>query len=215
MSKRKTLELYLDRLELENSGLGRQADRHMVSVSLIWPRPAIPERLSVKTVDLDNGKVDLRKSGWAKRILFKEPVEGSFGIEVTVTDRLSNEQVGKMLSFIGSSVLKVTGNEASDLMTGAVAGGLVGMPLQMLAKIASSPKDIPARLLGSGFCDFDPEDDSAEKKEVLKIEVPLTVPETVYKTEKKKSHGGVSVARRMYLKEGQANGRVVLSAKLS
>lgn len=215
MSKRKVLELYLERLELENSGPKRRsASGHVLAVNLVWPRPAIAERSALKTVELEDGTAELARAGWTEKILFKEQVEGPFGIEVLVTERMSESQLGEFFSFAGSSLLKSAGNEAGDIVSDGIISGMAGIPFKFLSKLAADAGKMPARVLGTGAVDMKDSSLPAGGRR-KKIKVSLTVPETVYAVSRRASHGGIRSRGRVLLREGEENGHVVLSCRVS
>ena len=132
----RVLEVLLDRVEVKETG-DRKAGQHMVMASLVWPRPRIADREAVKTFALEKGVLDLKKSTWIKRVVFKEVIDGPFGIEFGVTERVTESQFTEFLRFMSSSVLKMAGGEAEDVMTNALLGGVVKVPFQFLAKMIS------------------------------------------------------------------------------
>lgn len=214
MYKRRIFELLLERVQIDVVG-GRKTrgSKHVLSASLTWPRPAIAERFAVKTLDFENNTADLSKSDWTARILFKETVQGPFGLEVSVTEPLSTGQAGEFLKFMGLSILKLARAGAGDLAASPIGSGLIKLPFEYLGKIASSSDKKPPRLIGAGKVDLSA-DDKWKAGKLVRIEIPLTAPETIYKTVRSRKHGELSARRRTLLKAGQPNGTAVLSARL-
>jgi len=212
--RRRILELSLNRVMIEVTG-GRKlrSSRHMVTVCLVWPRPAIAERAAVKTLDFENRTADLSSADWTDRILFKETVQGPFGVEFGITEHLSDERIGKFLKLVGSSLLGLAGGEAEDLMPGPVGAGLVRLPFQHLGKVVSASGTGSARFIGVGAVDLDT-DKTWEGGREVRIEIPLVAPEAVYETKRARKHGELSTRRRTVLKAGKSNGMAVLSARL-
>ncbi len=214
MSSRKTLELSLDRVELVNCGsANKRAGKHVLLVSLIWPRPAIAERNAVKTFSLKDNIANLEDSDWISRILFKETVDGTFGIKVTVTEPMTDGQIGKFFAFAGSSMMKLAADQVSGLISGAVGGGMAEIPFQFLAKVAKDAGNISANVLGVGSTEVNVVSSSKSAKK-MRMEIPLLVPRVVYATRRKGKHGSVTTRRRVILKEGESNGRLFLTAKI-
>jgi hypothetical protein len=214
MSSRKTLELFLDRIELGNCGsANKRVGKHVLLVSLVWPRPAIAERNAVKTFSLEDNAANLEDSDWMSRILFKETVAGTFGIKVTVTEPMTDGQIGKFFSYAGSSMMKLAGDQVSGLISGAVGGGLAEIPFQFLAKAVKGVSSISANILGAGSTEVNVSSSSKSAKK-MRLEIPLVVPRVVYATRRKGKHGNVTTRRRVILKEGESNGRLFLTAKI-
>lgn len=83
MARRKILEILLDRVQIEETGGRASRDaQHLLLVTLVWPRARVEECVAVKPISLDQKAADLRKSMWIERILFKELVQGPFGMHV-------------------------------------------------------------------------------------------------------------------------------------
>ena len=208
----RVFEVLLDRVEVKETG-GQKAGRHMVMASLVWPRPRIAERVAVKTVDIEKGVVDLKKARWTDRIVFKELIDGPFGLEFGVTERVTESQFREFLRFMSSSVLKVAGGEAEDMMSNALLGGVVKVPFQFLAKmISDSGKDGP-KVIASGSLDLHSEE-TWKKNESKQFKVPLTAPETIYKVTRRRREGTFQTRRRKLIEAGADNGVIVFTGKV-
>jgi hypothetical protein len=211
--KRRVVELLLEEVKLDVARAGRRRKgRHVLTACLVWPRPAIAEKLIAKTLEMEKLSVNLDSAGWIERILFKETVQGPFGVEISVTDRLSDSQVGEFLSFLGSAVLKLAGSEVGDLLAGGPASGLVEIPFKYLSKrVAAGPEG--AAVLAGGSVDL-VVDEKWKPGKAIRIEVPLAAPRAVYKTVRSSKHGEVTARRRKLLAAGQANGVAVINARV-
>jgi len=211
MHRRRVIELCLDRLDLAVTGSGRQTTSHLLVARLVWPRPAIAEKITVKALDLEHGIVDLSGSGWVSRVLFKESVQGPFGVEVSVTERMAGKEMGEFVKNVAGAVFRLAGGSAGELVGGGLGGGLVSIPFRHLAKVASRKKNASAGSIGFGSKDMLIDGKWTAGKPV-KLEIPLTAPETVYETVRRRKHGETSARRRTLLEAGGSNGAVVLSA---
>ncbi len=86
MGRQSVLEILLDRVQIEETTSRARGDtQHLLLVTLVWPRARVSKSVAVKPVLLNQKTADLRKSTWTERILFKELVEGPFGMHVGVT----------------------------------------------------------------------------------------------------------------------------------
>jgi len=185
----------------------------MVTAGLVWPRSTIAERVAIKTLDFEDNTADLSRSDWTSRVLFKETVQGPFGLELSVTEHLSNDQVREFVKFMGSSVLKLTGAEAGDLVESSMGAGLVKLPFQYLGKLVAGSSRKSAGVVGAGTVDLCA-DGGWKVNEVVRVEIPLVTPETIYMTARTRKHGELSSRRRTLLKAGRENGVAVLTARV-
>lgn len=225
------LELMLDRVEVKETGARRKKGRHMVIVTLVWPRPRIAERVSAKTLEFKDNVVDLKKSDWISRIVFKESIDGRFGIELGVTERMSDSEVADFFRFLGSSFMKLMGNGAEDMMASCLGGGLAKIPFQYLSKFISDLGDKGPKIIASGSIVVHSEETwnssssrlsrgqnsaAARKKntETKSFKVPLTAPETIYKVTRTRRHGEMQTRRRTIMKAGEDNGVIEFTGKV-
>ena len=211
--KRRVFELSLESVTIDLPGRRKKDGDHLLVATLSWPRPMIAERVSVKTLRLTGGAIDLSESTWTDRILFKETVMGPFGVEVSLTERLSSEAVEKFLRFMGSSLFKLAGAKSDDMVSGELTAGVVKLPIQYLGKLVSSSSREDARLIGAATLDLHADSNWKAGKSV-RIEAELTAPETIYRTTHTTRHGEASTRRRTLLKEGGVSGNVVLTGRV-
>jgi len=212
--KRQIFELTLDKLSLDVTGAkGNKGSTHLITFRLIWPRPAIAERIAVKAVDLTGKSVSLVTKPWVERILFKEKVEGPFGIELTVSEPASDRQVADFMSFLGAAMFKIATSEAADLLATPLAGALTGIPLRYLAKQALSSSKNRVRTVAIGAADLCAENLAKHGKR-SPVKLRLRVEEPVTRVTRRRKHGKSSVKRAVLLKAGQPNGEVVLGARV-
>ena len=214
MFKRRILELSLEQVKIDVTGSRNTRTRqHVVTAALTWPRPAIAERFSVKTLEFVHHVADLSQSDWTTKILFKEIVLGPFGLEVSVTEPLSVGQIDDFLKFMGSSILKLAGAEAGDLVTSPIGTGLIKLPFAFLSKMVSSSNKKPVKVIGAGHVDLSA-DDNWKTGRLVRLDIPLITPETIYGTVRNRKHGELSTRRCTLLKAGRQNGVAVVTARL-
>jgi hypothetical protein len=153
---RRILEVRLERVELgvtSRRSAKAKAGQHLLSATLLYPRPMIAERTSLKTVAIDDGVADLRKAGLSKRILFKEVIQGPFAIRIDVSEELSDGELGKFLETVTTTFTKVARSEATDMAVGAWTAGLIRVPIDHLSKALSSAKKSAPCSVGTGEAD--------------------------------------------------------------
>jgi len=205
----------LDRVKLKEAGARQKKGRHIVIVTLIWPRPRISERVSAKTLEFENNVIDLKKSDWISRIMFKELIDGPFGIDIEVTEQMSDSEIAEFLRFLGSSLMKLAGNEAEDMMAGSLAGGLVKIPFQYLSKFVSKLGDKGPKIIASGSVVLHSEETWKKKNtETKTFKVPLVAPETITQVTRTRRHGEMQTRRRTIMKAGEENGVIEFTGKV-
>lgn len=212
--KRQILELTLESVSLEVTGARRAGGSvHVVTVGLVWPRPAIAEKVAVKVLDMAGKSCSLARKPWVERILFKEVVEGPFGLELAVSEPVSDSQVLDFMRFAGSAVFKMAASEAGDLVTGSLATGLTRIPLRFLSKqISASAKKSP-RNIANGSIDLRAEDLIRHGKDST-LKLRLRAEETFHSISRTRKHGKSSMKRVKLLDAGQPNGEAVLRARV-
>ncbi|MBN1672970.1 MAG: hypothetical protein JXR37_18135 [Kiritimatiellae bacterium] len=212
-NKRRVLELLLDAVRLEATGVRRGASsRHLVLVSLVWPRPMIAERVAAKTVLLDAGAADWRAHGWTRRVCFKETVEGPLGVRVCVSRPLPDERVAELVRVVGAGVLKLAGGEAEDWPASGVAGALLGLPFAYLGKRLAAAGEAAGSLVAEGETDLDT--NAWPGQEHRTFQIAMTAPAGVQFTRRARKKGAQSARRRTALAAGAANGVVHFSARV-
>jgi len=211
-SHRDILEVLLNRVELaEHGGTRRAPTRHLVLVSLVWPRPTIAERTAVKDLALDGTAADLSGKSWTTRVLFKETVQGPLGIKVDVTAPVTESEVAEFLRFLGSSVLDLAGDELAGSIISPFLAGLVRVPARYAGKWITASGKKSLRIVASGHVDIGTEQPGG--KDGATVDVALVAPERIARVTRSASHGSVKTRRRTLLKKGDPNGRVLLGLR--
>lgn len=187
--------------------------RRLVIATLVWPRPRIANRVSVKALDFQNNAADLTKSTWTEKILFKESVLGPFGLQVGVTDHVTEAKAAEFLAFMGSSLFKLVGAEAKKMMAASFEGGLIKLPFEYLGKLIAASGSKDPKIPNLGMVDLDPSKIWGKKKSA-RIEIPLKALLPIYRMGRSKRGKGNRTKRQLIVKAGQVNGSVVISGKL-
>ena len=184
--------------------------QHLVAATMVYPRPMIAERTSLKTVSLPDGSADLREDGWAQKVLFKEVVQGPFAIRVDVSEELSDSEIGRFVETLSETFARVAMREGAENAVGAWTAGLIKVPMDYLGK-AMSAKNAPCSV-GTG--EIDVTIDSGWKEGSSgKIRVPLGLERDLYRLHRSRSGGEMTTKRKKLLSAGEENGWVELSLK--
>lgn len=114
---------------------GLLKSRNLGSVDLIWPRAGIAKRSAAREFVFRKGKVDFMMEPWAKRVLFREEVEGHTALTVSISEPVSIQKIRRFLKLAAKYALK----QGADFVEKAMLG---------YADIASAPVDALAAMIG-------------------------------------------------------------------
>ncbi len=106
--------------------------QHLLGTTLIWPRIGTARKTFATTLKLEQGAWQSGARPWSETILFKETLQGSFGFEVTVTEKLTDAQTDEFLRNMASQFVKVTA--AADKLTPPLLESLAALPVNSLVK---------------------------------------------------------------------------------
>ena len=110
--------------------------RRLVTVDMVCPRSAIAKKTVAKEVKFQKAKADLKGQGWTERVMFREDVDGHFGLAVQLSEVLDDEWFEKFLRATAKIALK----EFRDLAKSYTVG---------ISDIASAPIDALAQMEGT------------------------------------------------------------------
>jgi hypothetical protein len=157
--------------------------RNLVCVDMIWPRAGIARKSAAREATFRKGKVDFTAEEWAKRVVFREDVDGRTAFAVSITEPVTVQKLKRFARLTAKYALRM----GADFME----KGMVGY-----ADIASAPMDALSAMIGEkdapeaiaqGVVDFPalPGDD----EEVI-VDIPLK------RTDSKKIIGSLTIAVR-------------------
>ena len=109
--------------------------RNLGSVDLIWPRTGVARKSAAREMVFKKGKADFAAEEWAKRVVFREEIEGHCGLAVTITEPVSIQKARRFLRLTAKYAFKM----GADFMEKAMVG---------YADIASAPLDAVAQMVG-------------------------------------------------------------------
>ena len=213
MAREKVIELTLQKAKLDIPGgrAGRSTKR-MVIVTLVCPRPRVEQDMSAKTVEFQDGTLDLSKALWAERVMAKELVSGPFGMRVAVTDRVADPLESDFLRFLASGVMTAAATAAHNAVGAPVAADLAKLPFSFLSSVTKKGGVKTPKTIASGLIDLHT-DSLLKGKKTVTIKVALKTEQDVYVLPKGKGSARASKRRRL-LKKGDACGSVTLRAKV-
>jgi hypothetical protein len=110
--------------------------RRLVTVEMLWPRPAIARKSSARELVFRKALADVSGEPWSRRMLLREDVEGHCGFGVTVSEVLDDEWIEKFMRATAKYALR----EFSSVIQQYTAG---------ISDIAAAPMDALAQLEGT------------------------------------------------------------------
>jgi len=145
--------------------------RHLGSVDLIWPRTGVARKSGAREMVFKKGMADFTNEPWAKRVIFREEIEGHCGIGVTITEPVSVQVAKRFLRLTAKYALKMGADFTEKAMVGYA--DVASAPIDALAQMVGE-KDTP-RAIAQGVVDFKALPAAGEE---TTVEVPLVRPLT-------------------------------------
>lgn len=165
-----TVEITLKSLSLNSlPEKGLLISRNLLTVEMIWPKVGTPRKSATRQITMKKGKVDFSSEPWAKRILFREEIDGHTAFAVSLAEPVTLQKLHRLLQLTAKAALK----EGADMIDAALVsyGDIAAAPVDALAAMVAE-KDAP-RIIVQGVLDYDDLPSSGETKEVV---IPLTRP---------------------------------------
>ena len=207
---KRDIEILLDEIVIDRGMKQPGASRHLGLCRLIWPRPTIAQKSITSPLLLDKGRWKGVGCPWGERILFKEPVEGTFAIEYQMTENVTSAAFEKWIRAGAASFLKLAGGVAGDAAALPMAGALSEIPFALLSKAILGEKS-PSILYG-GMVDIAPADLPASGR-IRRFEIGLFSCKTIRKAGKHVGKSSVARPPRLVLREGDPVGHCTVLLK--
>ena len=165
-----TVEITLKSLNI--TGIPEKAlliSRNLLTVEMIWPKAGTPRKSATRQITMKKGKVDFTTEPWAKRVLFREDIDGHTAFTVSIAEPVTLQKLRRLLQLTAKAALK----EGADMIDAALVsyGDIAAAPVDALATMVAE-KDAP-RIIVQGVLDYDDLPAAGETKEVV---IPLTRP---------------------------------------
>ena len=145
--------------------------RNLVCVDMIWPRAGIARKSAAREATFRKGKVDFSAEEWAKRVVFREDVDGRTAFAVSITEPVTVQKLKRFARLTAKYALRM----GADFMEKAMVGyaDIASAPMDALSAMVGE-KDAP-EAIAQGVVDFPalPADD----EEVI-VDVPLKRPDS-------------------------------------
>ena len=143
--------------------------RNLLTVEMIWPKVGSARKSATRQITMKKGKVDFTAEPWAKRVLFREEIDGHTAFTVSIAEPVTLQKLHRLLQLTAKAALK----EGADMIDAALVsyGDSAAAPVDALATMVAE-KDAP-RSIGQGVLDYDDLPAAGETKEVV---IPLSRP---------------------------------------
>ena len=143
--------------------------RNLLTVEMIWPKVGTPRKSATRQITMKKGKCDFAAEPWAKRVLFREEIDGHTAFTVSIAEPVTLQKLHRLLQLTAKAALK----EGADMIDAALVsyGDIAAAPVDALATMVAE-KDAP-RVIVQGVLDYDDLPAAGEVKEVV---IPLSRP---------------------------------------
>ena len=165
------LEILLEDAEITSLPMRKLLkSRNLLSVDLIWPRTGIARKSAAREVAFRKGKADFTSEEWAKRLIFREEIEGHTAIAVSVSESVTAQKLRRFARLTAKYALRM----GADFMEKAMVGyaDIASSPLDALSQMVGE-KDAP-KSIAQGVVDITELPDVGEE---MRITIPLKLPE--------------------------------------
>lgn len=196
---KKDIEIVLTAIEIDPAAGFAAKSRHIVDATLIWPRVTIAKKESGATLPFDKGNWSSANRNFADCILFKETVQGRFGISFSITEKVSEGLEAALGDYLANGVIDQLGAIAAKTLP--AAGKFAEIPLTALAKTALRSKS--PKVIAYGSLDLDADKLADE----MKLEIVLAAPQAIRKTETRTRGKSTVKTQKTVFPEGAAIGK--------
>ena len=133
-TSKKDLEISIASITLDKTAFKGRSKR-VADFRILYPRLTVAQKTFSKTLTVEDARmVKPAFDSWTDRILFKEPVQGAFGIEFSISEAVSEKDLENAAATATASLLRLLGDAASDALGLKAASGFVELPANALAK---------------------------------------------------------------------------------
>ena len=143
--------------------------RNLVCVDLIWPRAGIARKSAAREAVFRKGETDFSSDEWAKRVLFREEVDGHTAFAVSVTESVTAQKLKRFARLTAKYAFRM----GADFMEKAMVGyaDIASAPLDAISAMVGE-KDAP-EAIAQGVLDFM---DMPEAGDEVLMDIPLCRP---------------------------------------
>lgn len=211
-SAKKDVEISITEIKLDKIKALQKAGTRTLEARLIYPRPTVAQKATTRILQFEDGAWTSKDKGWTERILFKESIQGDTGLEITLSEIVSDKNIEAALASGASSFIKILGSLAGEALTESYLGTFSDIPAAVLSKAITGSDQI--KITASATQDI-PFNQIANLKagKVATIEVPLISKNTIKESTTRlvKSSGGGTTSSKIIAKKGEQIGTVLFT----
>lgn len=210
--KKADLEITLESIEIRPEAGFKNQSKRLVDFKLVWPRLSIAQKTASRTLKFADGSWNGKGKSWTERILFKETMQNTSGLEVTISDALADDDMEAMSRVAASSLIKLIGEAAADASGVKALEPFAEIPFSTLAKSIGSSK--AAKTIASAAFDIDVSAYAAlEPGDKVEVQIDLISSFDIAKTTRRSTKGSESTSKKLLFKEGDKIGTVTIAIK--
>ena len=208
-AKKYDLEVHFLSLELSPALKLARHTNHLLGIDLVCPRPTVARKSSERVLALEGGAFAPTSPAWTESIVFKETINGRFGIAVTVSEALADAAMESFFRTGATALVKFLAGFAGAAVAIPALDDIAEIPFSALTKVLG--KDRSPATVARGCVDF-PADASFPSRTV--IEVPLVAANDIFHHVHRTTKAGDATSRRKILSKGESAGvcRLALEA---
>lgn len=213
-SAKKDVEISIAEIKLNKVKALQKAGTRTLETRLIYPRPTVAQKATTRALQFEAGAWTNKDKCWTESILFKESIQGDTGLEITLSDIVTDKEIEDALSSGASSFIKVLGNLATDAFGESYLGPFADIPAAVLSKALSGKNQIKIVATATQDISFG-QITNLKVGEIATIEVPLISKATIReaKTQPRRSTGGAT-SYKTVAKKGEQIGSLVLNFRI-
>jgi hypothetical protein len=153
-STKKDVEIKVAEIKLNNIKTLQRTGVRILESRLIYPRPTVAQKATSISLQFDDGAWTSNGKSWTESVLFKESIQGDTGLEITLSDIVSDKTIDEALTSGAAAFVKVMGQLASEAFGERYLGPFADIPASVISKaitgkaqikiIATAIQDIPS-----------------------------------------------------------------------
>ena len=208
-AKKYDLEVHFLSLELSPALKLAKHTNHLLGIDLVCPRPTVARKSSERALALESGIFAPQTQAWTESVVFKETINGRFGIAVTVSEALTDAAMETFFRTGATALVKFLAGFASAAVSIPNLDDVAEIPFSSVTKVLG--KDRSPMTIARGCADF-PADASFPSRVV--VEVPLVAADDIFRAVHRTTKAGDATSRVKILSKGEAAGicRLALEA---
>ena len=200
-AKKYDLEVHFLSLELSPALKLAKHTNHLLGIDLVCPRPTVARKSSERVLALEGGVFAPASQAWTESVVFKETINGRFGIAITISEALTDAVAESFFRTGASTLVKFLAGFAGAAVTVPNLDDIADIPFSSLTKALGKDRS-PATIVRGCF-DF-PADASFPLRTA--IEVPLVAAGDIFRPVHRTTKAGDATSRQKILSKGEAAG---------